>query len=97
MKKIKIANVKRFNTERTVNDCYTKTVTFTRWTLSNGVQVSIMRHVMAFNKDDVYKSIVITPIGGLDKSYIEVSNALTVAEKAAKATFPAGWEVKIRL
>lgn len=97
MENIRIASVKRFNTEREDKDCYTKTVTRTCWTFSNGVEVSIMRHVMAFNENDVYKSIVVTPTGGLYKSYVEVSDALTVAERVAKATFPNGWEVKVRL
>lgn len=97
MKKIKIVSVNRFNTERTINDCYTKAVTFTRWTFNNGVQVSIMRHVMAFNETDIYKSIVITPIGGLHKSYMDVSDALTITKRIAKATFPNDWEIKISL
>lgn len=97
MKKIKIANVERFATQRVNYNTYTKTVTSTRWLFTNGVEVSITRSVMAFKDTSTYKTILITPIRGISKSYLEVSEALTIAQEIARATFSYDWEIKLYL
>lgn len=96
MKTVRIASVKRTATERVSYTTYTKNVTFADWTLSNGVTVSIMRHVVTIYNGDVYKSIVLMPIRGINKSYSEVALALNTVKKAAQVSFP-GWKIDIHL
>ena len=96
MKTIKIASVKRTETERVSYTTYKKEVTFADWTLSNGVTVSIMRHVVTIYNGDVYKSIVLMPIRGTNKGYSEVALALNTVKKAAQVSFP-GWKIDIHL
>lgn len=95
-KTVRIASVKRTATERVSYATYTKDVTFADWTLSNGVTVSIMRHVVTIYNGDVYKSIVLMPIRGINKSYSEVALALNTVKKAAQVSFP-GWDINIQL
>lgn len=97
MKSIKIIGVKRFPTEQKVEGSYSKTVTAVRWTFSNGVSVNIMRCIFRYSATNESKVISITPIGGFNKSYLEVSQALRAARKAARQTFNYEWDINIEL
>lgn len=97
MKRIFITNVKRFPTEYKTESGHDNVMTCTRWTFSNGVSVSIMRCIFRYSATNENKVITITPTGGLDKSYLEVSQALRVARKAAWQTFGWEWDINIEL
>ena len=97
MKRINVINVSRFPTERKTRGEYSETTTRTRWTFSNGVSVSIVRCVFRYSATSQSKVISITPIGGFNESYLEVSQALRAARKAARWTFNYEWDVNIEL
>lgn len=97
MEKIFITNVKRFPTEHKTEGGHNNVMTCTRWTFSNGVSVSIMRCIFRYSATNESKVISITPSGGFNKSYLEVSQALRVARKAAWQTFGWEWDINIQL
>lgn len=97
MKKIIITSVKRFPTEHKTEGGHDNVITNTRWTFSNGVSVSIMRCIFRYSATDESKVISITPIGGFNKSYLEVSQALRLVRKAARQTFGWEWDINIEL
>lgn len=97
MEKIFITNVKRFPTEHKVKGEYSDVVTCTRWTFSNGVSVSIIRSIFRYSATSQSKVITITPTGGFNKTYLQVSQALRVAQKAAWQTFGYDWDINIQL
>lgn len=97
MKKIIITDVKRFPTEHKIEGGHDNVITRTRWTFSNGVSISIMRCVFRYSATSQSKVISITPIGGFNKSYLEVSQALRAARKAAQWTFNYEWDINIEL
>ena len=97
MKKIIITSVKRFPTEHKTEGGHDNVITRTRWTFSNGVSVSIMRSVFRYSATSQSKVISITPIGGFNESYLEVSQALRAARKAARQTFGWEWDINIEL
>lgn len=97
MKRIFITNVKRFPTEYKTESGHDNVMTCTRWTFSNGVSVSIMRCIFRYSATNESRVVTITPTGGLDKSYLEVSQALRVARKAAWQTFGWKWDINIEL
>lgn len=96
MEKFRIASVEHVPTEKEDKYYYTITRTRTRWTLVNGMEVSITRCMMIFREGDVYKSINIVPLSGYyDKSYGIVRDSLLKVQEIAKASFPE-WEINIR-
>lgn len=97
MKKIIITNVKRFPTEHKTEGGHDNVITRTRWTFSNGVSVSIIRCIFRYSATNESKVISITPIGGFNESYLEVSQALKAARKAARQTFGWEWDINIEL
>lgn len=97
MKRINVISVSRFPTERKTRGEYSETTTSVRWTFSNGVSVSIMRCVFRYSATNQSKVISITPTGGFNKSYLEVSQALRAARKAARQTFGWEWDINIEL
>lgn len=97
MKKIIITSVKRFPTEHKTEGEHDNVITNTRWTFSNGVSISIMRCIFRYSATNESKVISITPIGGFNKSYLEVSQALRAARKAALQTFGYSWDINIEL
>ena len=97
MKKIFIVNTKRFPTEHKTEGGHDNVMTCTRWTFSNGVSVSIMRCIFRYSATNESKVISITPIGGFSESYLEVSQALRAARKAALQTFGYNWDINIEL
>lgn len=97
MKRINVISVSRFPTERKTRGEYSETKTCTRWMFSNGVSVSIMRCIFRYSATSESKVISITPIGGFNKSYLEVSQALRAARKAARQTFNYEWDINIEL
>lgn len=97
MKKIFIVNVKRFPTEHKAEGGNDNVITRTRWTFSNGVSVSIMRCIFRYSATSQSKVISITPIGGFNEPYLEVSQALRAARKAALQTFGYSWDINIEL
>ena len=97
MKKIIITSIKRFPTEHKTEGGHDNVITNTRWTFSNGVSVSIMRCIFRYSATSESKVISITPIGGFNKSYLEVSQALRAARKAAQQTFNWEWDINIEL
>lgn len=97
MKKINVISVSRFPTERKTRGEYSETTTSARWTFSNGVSVNIMRCIFRYSATSQSKVISITPIGGFNESYLEVSRALRAAQKAARQTFSYEWDVNIEL
>lgn len=97
MKKIIITSVKRFPTEHKTESGHDNVITNTRWTFSNGVSISIMRCIFKYSATNESKVISITPIGGFNKSYLEVSQALRAARKAARQTFNYEWDINIEL
>ena len=97
MEKIFITNIKRFPTEHKTEGDYHAVMTCTRWTFSNGVSVSIMRCVFRYSATSKSKVITITPTGGFNKTYLQVSRALRAAQKAARQTFDYSWEINIQL
>ena len=97
MKNIKIVSVKRFPTERKTRGEYSETTTRTRWTFSNGVSMSIIRCIFRYSATNESKVISITPIGGFNEPYLEVSRALRAARKAARWTFNYEWDINIEL
>ena len=97
MKRINVINVSRFPTVRKTRGEYSETTTSVRWTFSNGVSVSIMRCIFRYSATNESKVISITPIGGFNKSYLEVSQALRAARKAARQTFNYEWDINIEL
>ena len=97
MKRINVINVSRFPTVRKTRGEYSETTTSVRWTFSNGVSVSIMRCVFRYSATSQSKVISITPIGGFNKSYLEVSRALKAAQKAAAQAFNYEWDINIQL
>lgn len=97
MKKIIITSVERFPTEHKTESGHDNVITRTRWTFSNGVSVSIIRCIFRYSATNESKVISITPIGGFNKSYLEVSQALKAARKAARQTFGWEWDINIEL
>lgn len=97
MKSIKIVDVKRFPTEHKTEGGHDNVITRTRWTFSNGVSISIMRCIFRYSATSQSKVISITPIGGFNESYLEVSRALRAAQKAALQTFGYSWDINIEL
>lgn len=97
MKKINVINVSRFPTERKTRGEYSETTTSVRWTFSNGVSISIIRCIFRYSASSQSKVISITPTGGFNKSYLEVSQALRAAQKAARQTFNYEWDINIQL
>lgn len=97
MKKIFIVNTKRFPTEHKIEGGHDNVITRTRWTFSNGVSVSIMRCVFRYSATSQSKVISITPTGGFNESYLEVSQALRAAQKAARWAFNYEWDINIEL
>ena len=97
MKKIIITSVKRFPTEHKAEGGHDNVITRTSWTFSNGVSVNIIRCIFRYSATNESKVISITPIGGFNKSYLEVSQALRVARKAARQTFGWEWDINIEL
>ena len=97
MKRINVINVSRFPTVRKTRGEYSETTTSVRWTFSNGVSVSIVRCVFKYSATSQSKVISITPIGGFNKSYLEVSQALRAAQKAARWAFNYEWDINIEL
>lgn len=96
MEKFRIASVEHVPTEKEDKYYYIITRTRTRWTLVNGMEVSITRYMMAFREGDVYKSINIVPLSGYyDKNYGVVRDSLLKVQEIAKASFP-NWEINIR-
>ena len=97
MKKIIITSVKRFPTEHKTEGGHDNVITNTRWTFSNGVSISIMRCIFRYSATNESKVISITPIGGFNEPYLEVSRALRAARKAALQTFGYSWDINIEL
>ena len=97
MKRINVINVSRFPTERKTRGEYSETTTSVRWTFSNGVSISIIRCIFRYSATNESKVISITPIGGFNESYLEVSQALRAARKAARQTFNYEWDINIEL
>ena len=97
MKKIFITSTKRFPTEHKTESGHDNVITRTRWTFSNGVSISIMRCIFRYSATNESKVISITPIDGFNKSYLEVSQALRTARKAAQQTFGWEWDINIEL
>ena len=97
MKNIKIVSVKRFPTEHKTEGGHDNVITRTRWTFSNGVSVGIIRCIFRYSATNESKVISITPIGGFNESYLEVSQALRAARKAARQTFNCEWDINIEL
>ena len=97
MKNIKIVSVKRFPTEHKTEGGHDNVITRTRWTFSNGVSISIIRCIFRYSATNESKVISITPIGGFNESYLEVSQALRAARKAARWTFGWEWDINIEL
>ena len=97
MRNIKIVSVSRFPTERKTRGEYSETTTRTRWTFSNGVSVSIIRCIFRYSATNESKVISITPLGGFNESYLEVSRALKATRKAALETFNYEWDINIQL
>ena len=97
MKKIFITNTKRFPTEHKTEGGHDNVITRTRWTFSNGVSISIIRCIFRYSATNESKVISITPIGGFNESYLEVSQALRAARKAARQTFNYEWDINIEL
>ena len=96
MEKFRIASVEHVPTKKEDKYYYTIAKTRTRWTLVNGMEVSITRYVMTFKEGDVYKSINIVPLSGYyDKNYGVVRDSLLKVQEIAKASFPE-WEINIR-
>ena len=97
MKKIIITSIKRFPTEHKTEGGHDNVITRTCWTFSNGVSISIIRCIFRYSATNESKVISITPIGGFNKSYLEVSQALRAARKAAQQTFNWEWDINIEL
>lgn len=97
MKKIFITSTKRFPTEHKTEGGHDNVITRTYWTFSNGVSVSIIRCIFRYSATSQSKVISITPIGGFNESYLEVSQALRAARKAARWTFNYEWDINIEL
>ena len=97
MKKIIITSVKRFPTEHKAESGHDNVITRTRWTFSNGVSISITRCIFRYSATNESKVVSITPIGGFNESYLEVSKALRAARKAARQTFNYEWDINIEL
>ena len=97
MEKIYIVNTQRFPTQQKDEGEYSEVMTCTRWTFSNGVSVSIMRCIFKYSATSQSKVITITPTGGFNKTYLQVSQALRVAQKAARQTFDYSWDIDIQL
>lgn len=97
MKNIKIVSVKRFPTERKTRGEYSETTTSVRWTFSNGVIINVLRMVIDYSASSQSKIISITPIGGFNESYLEVSRALRATRKVALQTFGYSWDINIEL
>lgn len=97
MKKIFITNVKRFPTEHKTESGHDNVITRTYWTFSNGVSVSIIRCIFRYSATNESKVISVTPIGGFNESFLEVSQALRAARKAARQTFNYEWDINIEL
>ena len=97
MKRINVINVSRFPTVRKTRGEYSETTTSVRWTFSNGVIINVLRMVIDYSASSQSKIISITPIGGFNKSYLEVSQALRAAQKAARQTFNYEWDINIEL
>lgn len=97
MKKIFIVNTKRFPTEHKTEGGHDNVITRTYWTFSNGVSISIIRCIFRYSASSQSKVISITPIGGFNKPYLEVSQALRAARKAARQTFNYEWDINIQL
>ena len=97
MKRINVINVSRFPTVRKTRGEYSETTTSVRWTFSNGVIINVLRMVIDYSASNQSKVISITPIGGFNKSYLEVSQALRLVRKAARQTFGWEWDINIEL
>lgn len=94
---IKLISVRRYPTQRKGEGEYRETITNARWTFSNNVIISVSRVVINYSEHSQSKVVIITPIGGFNETYLQVSQALRTAQKAARQTFNYSWDVNIQL